>query len=84
MTCAVLCVLRNMKNPQLLNAKHYLQAAMILPVLGILAFTGCSSVGGTADRQQATTNRVATYLEQKQEQAQPADSDPDPGYEWFY
>ena len=57
---------------------------MILPVLGILAFTGCSSIGGTADRQQVTTNPVAAYLEQKQEQAQPADSDPDPGYEWFY
>ena len=50
---------------------------MILPVIGILAFTGCSSIDGTAERQQATTNRMGTYLEQKQEQLQPADSDPD-------
>ena len=32
---------------------------MILPVIGILAFTGCSSIDGTAERQQATTKRVA-------------------------
>jgi hypothetical protein len=72
-----------MKKPLLLNNKYYLQAAMILPVIGILAFTGCSSIDGTVERQQATTNRVGTYLEHKQEQLQPADSDPDPGYKFM-
>jgi hypothetical protein len=71
-----------MKKPLLLNNKYYLQAAMILPVIGILAFTGCSSIDGTAERQQATTNR-GTYLEQKHQQLQPADSDPGPGYEFM-
>lgn len=56
---------------------------MILPVIGILAFTGCSSIGGTAERQQATTDRVSTYLEQKQQQLQPADSDSGPGYQFM-
>jgi hypothetical protein len=56
---------------------------MILPALGILAVTGCSNIQGTADQQQ-TTHRMATYMEQSQENPQAADSDPDPGYEWFY
>jgi hypothetical protein len=73
-----------MKNPLLRNNKYYLQAAMILPVLGIVAITGCSSIDGTAERQQVTTNRRTSYLEQSQEKPQPADFDPDPGYEWFY
>jgi hypothetical protein len=67
----------------LFSNKSYVQAIMILPALGILAVTGCSSIQGTADQQQ-TTHRVATYMEQSQENAQAADSDPDPGYEWFY
>jgi hypothetical protein len=38
---------------------------------------------GTAEQQQ-TKHRVATYMEQSQENLQAADSDPDPAYEWFY
>ena len=67
----------------LFSNKCYVQAIMILPVLGILAVTGCSSIEGTADKQQST-HRGATYMEQSQENPQAADSDPDPGYEWFY
>ena len=63
--------------------KRYVQAIMILPVLGMPAVTGCSSIQGTAEQQQ-TKHRVATYMEQSQENQQAADSDPDPGYEWFY
>jgi len=63
--------------------KRYVQAIMILPVLGMLAVTGCSSIQGTADQQQ-TTRRVTTYMEQRQANPPAADSDPDPGYEWFY
>jgi hypothetical protein len=57
---------------------------MALPVLGMLAFTGCSSISGTAESQQPMTNHVASYLEPSQEKPQLADSDPDPTYEWFY
>jgi hypothetical protein len=63
--------------------KRYVQAIMMSPVLGMLAVTGCSSIQGTAD-QQRTTRRVTTYMEQRQENPPAADSDPDPGYEWFY
>jgi uncharacterized membrane protein YebE (DUF533 family) len=73
-----------MKLPLLLNNKSYLRVAAILPMLGLLAFTGCANLAGTADNQNQRTNRVATYMEQSQEQVQPADSDEDPDYEWFY
>ena len=75
-----------MKNPTLISKKNYLRAALMLPVAYLLAFTGCSNIQGTSGNQTATTNRVATYLEQSQEQTKnkPADQDPDPGYEWFY
>jgi len=63
--------------------KRYVQGIIILPALGILAVTGCSSIQGTADQQQ-TTHRVTSYMEQRQENSPAADSDPDPGYEWFY
>jgi len=54
--------------------------------MGVVAFSGCSSISGTAANGTATTNRVAAYLENKVENAsiQPVDSDPDPTYEWFY
>lgn len=67
----------------LLSNKWSLQAIIILPALGILAVTGCSSIQGTADQQQ-TTHRVTTYMEQRQKNPPAVDSDPDPGYEWFY
>jgi hypothetical protein len=67
----------------LLSNKRSLQAIIILPALGILAVTGCSSIQGTADQQQAT-HRVTTYMEQGQKNPPAVDSDPDPGYEWFY
>jgi hypothetical protein len=75
-----------MKNPTLISKKNYLRAALMLPVACLLAFTGCSNIQGTSGNQTVTTNRVATYLEQSQEQTKnkPADQDPDPGYEWFY
>jgi len=75
-----------MKNPILINKKNYLRAILLVPVMCVVAFTGCSSISGTAANRTATTNRVTAYLEHKQENAniQPADSDPDPTYEWFY
>jgi hypothetical protein len=69
-----------MKNPILINKKYYLRASLMLPVICLLAFTGCANLRGTSGNQTATTNRVATYLEQ----SQPVDQDPHPGYEWFY
>jgi len=65
-----------------LNNRHCLQAMMIVPVLGIAAFTGCSSHDGTAERQQK--NGVAVYSEWGQPKLHPDDSNPDPGYKWFY
>lgn len=53
--------------------------------MGILAFTGCANVAGTAGHPTATTKQVAAYLEQPQETTlNPVDQDPDPTYEWFY
>jgi hypothetical protein len=75
-----------MQNPILIDKKNYLRAILLVPVMGVVAFTGCSSISGTASNRTATTNPVSAYLENKQENAniQPADSDPDPTYEWFY
>jgi hypothetical protein len=67
----------------LFNKKCYQKTALGLPLLGLLAFTGCASFHGTADNHNPTNNKVATYMTQSQE-GQPADSDSDPGYEWFY
>jgi hypothetical protein len=68
----------------LLNNKRCLQAMMLVPVLGILAFTGCSHLDGTVERQAQTKNGLAVYSEWEQEKQQSADSNLDPGYEWFY
>ena len=68
----------------IINKKLQLRAALMLPVICLLAFTGCSSIGGTAGHQTATTNRAATYLEQSQEKLDDNPVDPDPTYEWFY
>jgi hypothetical protein len=68
----------------LLNNKHGLQVMLMAPVLGILTFTGCSHIDGTAQKQPLKKNRVAVYSEWSQTEAQAADSSPDPGYEWFY
>jgi hypothetical protein len=58
---------------------------LIVPVICSMAFAACSNLAGTA-QNQATTNRVGTYIAQKQEKAgdQPGEADPDPTYEWFY
>jgi hypothetical protein len=73
------------KNSKLISQPKYLQAIVILPIIGLLAFTGCANLEGTAGHQTATTQRAAAYLEQPQERTlNPADQDPDPTYEWFY
>ena len=56
---------------------------VMLPIFGLLAFTGCASIDGTAGHQ--ITNQVAVYLEHGQQKTvNPDDQDPDPTYEWFY
>ena len=67
----------------LLNRK-YLEKNLILPVVALLVFTGCSSIQGTGGNQKVTSGRVAAYTVERQEQATAADPDPDPTYEWFY
>ena len=36
----------------------------MLPVLGLLALTGCTSIESTGEHQKLTNNHVATYMEQ--------------------
>ena len=57
----------------------------MLPVICLVAFTGCSSLDATAGNQTTKTNRVGAYLQQNQEKPDndPVDPDPDPTYEWF-
>jgi hypothetical protein len=72
-------------NPEvksLLNNEHWLHSMLAVPVLSILAFTGCSSLDGTAEKQPK--NGVAVYSEWQHENPRPADSDPAPAYQWFY
>jgi hypothetical protein len=86
-----------MKNSISIGQKYYVRAALMLPVICLVAFAGCSSLDATAGNQTAKTNRVAAYLEQNQEKPnhqvnlrtseQATDREPaDDGsqYEWFY
>jgi len=74
----------DMKNSKLPSKTNYLRAIVILPIIGLLAFTGCANQD-TAGHQTVATKQVAAYLEQPQERTvTPADQDPDPTYEWFY
>ena len=74
-----------MKNLIMFVKKHSLKTALVLPVACLVAFTGCSSIEGTADSRPAINSKVSTYMQETQEPAATADnSDEDPGYEWFY
>jgi hypothetical protein len=75
-----------MKNPISIGKKADVRTALMLPVICLVAFTGCSSLDATAGNQTTETNRVSAYLRQNQEQPEnhSVDSDPDPTYEWFY
>ncbi len=58
---------------------------VMLPIFGLLAFTGCASIDGTAGHQPVITNQAAVYLEHGQQKTvNPDDQEPDPTYEWFY
>jgi hypothetical protein len=82
----ILLAVRDMKNLITFAKKHSLQTALVLPVACLVAFTGCSSIEGTANGRPAVNHRVATYMQTNQEEpATPVDNaDEDPGYEWFY
>jgi hypothetical protein len=75
-----------MKNLMTIAKKNSLRAALILPLAGFAAFTGCSSIDGNAGNQPVVKAQVATYMQQNQEKpaSTTADTDEDPGYEWFY
>jgi len=80
-----LLAVRDMKNLIMFAKKYSLQTALVLPVACLVAFTGCSSIEGTADSRPAINSKVSTYMQETQEPAATADnSDEDPGYEWFY
>ena len=74
-----------MKNWRLISETKNLRAIVLLPIIGLLAFTGCANLGDTAGHQTVTTKQTAAYLEQRQDRTlTPVDQDPDPTYEWFY
>ena len=47
--------------------KYYVRAALMLPVICLVAFTGCSSFDATAENETPKANRVGVYLAQNQE-----------------
>ena len=47
------------------NKKSYLKTTFALPLLGLLAFTGCADVRGTSDNNNPAKNQVANYIDQK-------------------
>ena len=49
----------------LVSKKSYLKKTFALPLLGLLAFTGCASVHGTSDNNDPANNQVANYIDQK-------------------
>ena len=74
-----------MKNPLAIMKKSSMRAMLLVPVIGFLAFTGCSSIDGTATRNQASKTGVnAAFVQSEAQSATAEDNDPDPGYEWFY
>ena len=86
MHLSFLLTVRDMKNVTMLAKKYARQTVLILPMACLIAFTGCSSVEGTAGSRPALNTRVSTYVQANQEkEATPVDDvDVDPGYEWFY
>jgi len=71
-----------MKNLKLISKTQYLRTILMMPIMGLLALTGCANLGGTAANQMGTTKQAAAYLEQVQDRTvNSADQDPDPTYE---
>jgi hypothetical protein len=73
-----------MKNRSLVSAKCCGRALSISSVICLLLFTGCASIGGTADNHKPTTNLATSHVEQGQEEPENPIVSPQPGYEWFY
>ena len=75
-----------MNNVIMFAKKYSLQTALVLPIACLVAFTGCSSIEGTAGGRPSINSRVSTYMQENQVPAATAadNSDEDPGYEWFY
>ena len=75
-----------MKGPTLISASYCLRALSMSSAIWLLAFAGCSSVGGTAEDHRVTTNLVTGDTGHGQEKTKPDNQpiSPDPDYEWFY
>ncbi|MFY9984476.1 MAG: hypothetical protein WAK31_06935 [Chthoniobacterales bacterium] len=74
-----------MKNPLAIMKKSSMRVMLTVPVIGFLAFTGCSSIDGTATRNQASkTGLNAAFVQPEAQKATAQDDDQNPGYEWFY
>ena len=65
------------------STKYCLRALTILSAICLLAFTGCSSIGGAAENQGVTTHLLIGHAEHGQEM--PGHQlNPEPDYEWWY
>ena len=75
-----------MKNPTLISARYSLRALSVSSAIWLVAFTGCSSIDGTAGDHGVTANLLTSDTEHRQETAKPDDQpvSSDPDYEWFY
>jgi hypothetical protein len=51
-----------MKNWKLVSEPKYLRAIVILPIIGLLIFTGFANLAGTAGRQTVTTRQAAATI----------------------
>jgi hypothetical protein len=60
--------------------KSYFRAVIILPLFGLAAFSGCTSIDGGGN-QLPTRNRTPN---QQRPGDNAADWDEKPGYEWWY
>ena len=75
-----------MNNSTLTSARYCLRGLSLSSAIWLLAFTGCSSIDGTAADHRVTTNLVTSDTEHGQEKTKP-DNQPvtlDPDYDWFY
>jgi hypothetical protein len=74
----------SMKNPNSVSSRYCGRALSISSVIGILLFTGCSSIDGTAENHKATANLVTSHVEPGQDEPEEQPFTPDPSSEWFY
>jgi hypothetical protein len=74
----------SMVNDAIVKDKTYhLQKVLFLPILVLLALTGCSTMSGTSAQNDPAKN-TRNYMEQSSNLPEDINGDDDPDYEWFY